>query len=415
MKRFIIYFDVWTKGSHHYSDLKKLFEKDNIELILIHFGSYGEDISDELIREVNGITTYDIKYFNNDINKAILEFKPLAILFLSLDPLIMRTCNLFAIKNKIKSFLTYPGLWSAQDYDKQRLLSYRGFIRYAKWVYSRMFNYVLNSLPQYIKALKVSNYKLRIIKSFIKDEFNKLFGILSPRSSLDRYVNTVFIFNEFDKVHAQKKFKDSKFKIIGVPDLYRFGKIEKLNYFKIQSNEFLYLGSGSRSRGMFYSNFDDYFEYLYKVKMYFNRFGKKIYFKLHHSTKEKIEYLNSKRGKKLEFINNNEFLGKLSNLEGCIVEPSSISLIPIYTGIKLFGTRMFDLKEINFGDSIKNYALFSYLNEEDDLNRELYKLNKISQYKVNNSIKKICGEDTNLSPSIKNYQGIKDELNITNV
>ena len=143
----IIFFDVWTKGSHHYKSLKKLFIKDKIEIILLHFGSYGDEIKKELITEVNGIKCYDMKYFNYNICKVIHDFKPIAILYLSIDPLIMRACNLYAIKYNIKTFLTYPGLWSAQDYNSQKVLSKRSLIEYTKWVLSRSYNYFVNALP----------------------------------------------------------------------------------------------------------------------------------------------------------------------------------------------------------------------------------------------------------------------------
>ena len=48
-----------------------------------------------------------------------------------------------------------------------------------------------------------------------------------------------------------------------------------------------------------------------------------------------------------------------------------MSLIPIYLGINVFGTRMFELDKLNYGLSIKNYKLFRYLNEKEDLNKRM--------------------------------------------
>ena len=106
--RKIIFFDVWTKGTHHYKDLQKILRKNDIEIILLHFGSYGDEIRNEMVSVVNGITCYDMKYFNYNIKKAILNFKPIAILYLSIDPLIMRACNLYAYKYKNKTFSATP-------------------------------------------------------------------------------------------------------------------------------------------------------------------------------------------------------------------------------------------------------------------------------------------------------------------
>ena len=155
-------FDVWTKGSHHYRDLKNLFIRDKINLILLHFGSYGDEINKDLITEVNDIKCFDMKYFNYNINNVIRYFKPIAILYLSIDPLIMRACNLYALKYNIKTFLTYPGLWSAQDYNSQKALSKRSFIEYTKWVFSRSYNYLINPIQQYFNALIINHNKYKL-------------------------------------------------------------------------------------------------------------------------------------------------------------------------------------------------------------------------------------------------------------
>ena len=34
-KRYIIFFDVWTKGTHHYKNLQMLLLRSNIEIILL--------------------------------------------------------------------------------------------------------------------------------------------------------------------------------------------------------------------------------------------------------------------------------------------------------------------------------------------------------------------------------------------
>ncbi len=406
----IIFFDVWTKGSHHYKELSRLFLDDNINIVLLHFGSYGDEIKKELITEVNRIKCYDMKYFHYKIDKAINNFKPIAILYLSIDPLIMRACNLYALKYNIKTFLTYPGLWSAQDYNSQRTLSKKNLIEYTKWIFSRSYNYLINALPQYAKALIINNNKFKILISFLKEEFNKLIGKLEPRKSLDKAVNTVFVYNYYDKFHAEKKFKGSNIHIVGVPDLFRFGNFLKNSKFKYTSNELLYLGSGSRSRGMLLKHPNDYFIYLMKIKSYFKKFGKHIKFKLHISTKEEIKKISRSLNKHIEIVENEDFFNTIHKVEGCITEPSSISLVPIYLGLKLFGTRMYDLEKLNYGESIKNYKLFSYINEKDNLTKKISELNTKNEDGVFNSINKICGSTSPLNFSKIIYEEISKQI-----
>ena len=74
---------------------------------------------------------------------------------------------------------------------------------------------------------------------------------------------------------------------------------------------------------------------------------------------------------------------------------------------------MFDMKDINYGDSIKNYRLFSYLNENDDLNKELQKLDNIEKNLVLESIQEICGPEPKKSPFSYIYKEIKNELNLS--
>ena len=393
----IIFFDVWTKGTHHYKDLQKILRKNDIEIILLHFGSYGDEIRNEMVSVVNGITCYDMKYFNYNIKKAILNFKPIAILYLSIDPLIMRACNLYAYKYKIKTFLTYPGLWSAQNYNNQKLLSKKSFYRYFIWIKNRIPNYLINYLPQYFLAVLNSKNKSIIIKSFLKIEFLKFMGNINPEESFDMRVKKVFVYNYFDKLHAKKKFPKSSIKIIGVPDLYRYGELKKyskLSPLKRKINKkFLYIGSGQRSRGMLLNDPYKYYIYLCDVKKYLNNFHKDIIFKLHPSCLDDIKKINKKQKFKIDLITNSKFYQELQSIDCCITEPSSMSLIPIYLGINVFGTRMFELDKLNYGLSIKNYKLFRYLNEKEDLNKSLTKLNNIPKKMVIKSINKICGEE----------------------
>ena len=89
------------------------------------------------------------------------------------------------------------------------------------------------------------------------------------------------------------------------------------------------------------------------------------------STKEEIKKISKNFNKYIEIVENDDFYKIIHNVEGCITEPSSISLVPIYLGLKLFGSRMYELDELNFGESIKSYKLFSYINEKDDLKKKI--------------------------------------------
>lgn len=413
-KRYIIFFDVWTKGTLHYKNLQLLFLNENIEIILLHFGSYGDEINNNLIRDINNITCYDMKFFNYDIKKAILKFNPIAILYLSIDPLIIRACNLYALKYKIKTYLTYPGLWSAQNFNKQRLLSNTSLLSYSKWLKSRISNYIKNYLPQYLKALLNSENKNKILLSFFKVEFSKLLGDLKPKESFDKNINIIFIYNYYDSLHAKKKFPNSSLKVIGVPDLYRFGKLKKFGkLYKIKeghNEKFLYIGSGQRSRGMLINEPNKYYDYLLKVKNYFVKYDKEIIFKLHPSTIKSIEEINKKNNFQIKTVENESLHEILNGIDGCLTEPSSMSLIPIYLGLKLLATRMFELNQLEYGQSIKSYKLFSYINESNNLNKVLEKLNDIKESTIIKSINKISGPEPPEEFSVRIYQEIKNNI-----
>ena len=96
----------------------------------------------------------------------------------------------------------------------------------------------MNALPQYLKAIVINKNRYRIFISFLNEEFYKLNGILSPRKSLDREVNTVFVYNYFDKLHAERKFNGAKIRIAGVPDLFRFGNFIKNS--NLNSNQMIF-------------------------------------------------------------------------------------------------------------------------------------------------------------------------------
>ena len=82
----------------------------------------------------------------------------------------------------------------------------------------------------------------------------------------------------------------------------------------------------------------------------------------------------------------------------------------MYLGLKVFGTRMYDLEELNFGDSIKRYKLFTYINQKDDFIKKISELKVKDESEVLNSINKICGVESPLNFSNIIYKEISEQI-----
>ena len=98
----VIGFDGWTQGAHHYERLIESFKKNDIELILIHQGSFGNEVGRKKEEYIGDLLVRDISYYGEKSFLEILTYEnPSAVIFLSTDSFVHRAFNRYCIELNI--------------------------------------------------------------------------------------------------------------------------------------------------------------------------------------------------------------------------------------------------------------------------------------------------------------------------
>ena len=79
-------FDSWTRGSHHFSRLVDALAKRDIELSLLHLGSWGNDKNQEPDCRIGKLRVRDISSYDGlSLSRILDEERPDVVIFLSTE------------------------------------------------------------------------------------------------------------------------------------------------------------------------------------------------------------------------------------------------------------------------------------------------------------------------------------------
>lgn len=368
--RKVVLFDSWTKGSRHIFRLLEQFENHNIDILLVHVGSWGDEPGRANCEVINGLKVNDINVYKNLENVIKIE-NPDLVLFLSLDPLIHRAFNRYCQKYNIPTVNLYHGVHSVfKSLSADRKYIWKYWLVLAKNIIDRLGH----TLFVYLKSLFSTHASLKAWKELFSDIFKKVFGIAIDKANMDAVTTYVCVFNEFDQKQAARKFSISldRVKIVGSPDILKFPGLEKLisKYTSEQSHSnqsVVYIGTGVRGTKMKLLDDKDYFKFLLNTYKALKIHNKKLIIKLHHSRVEAIQKYFSMIDSNVIFCNDNEFVNELRKSCGAIVEPSTAALVPLLMGKPIFLTRYDALSGLEFGSIITSYPKALSIDDYSDL------------------------------------------------
>lgn len=386
----VILFDVWTKGLIHFPRLLDEFNKQNINLTLVHAGSYGNEIREHKSEKIDDIPVHDISSFDS-LDDCIKMLNPDVILFLSLDTLFTRAINRYAQTHNLPTVNLYHGLHSAFDSLKNLKTNY--FARFLD-IFPRI---LINKrfLFFYLNILVKTDLTIKDLINITHDVLLKMLGRDISVARLDGNPNFICLFNNYELVEAKKKYTSKRvsFHEIGIPDLYKFKGLSKvINSYNTELKKHMictYVGTGPRSTNMLLSDNDEYFEHITEINNFLTDKGYLVNFKLHHSRLNSIEHLNEINNNKINLINDDEFVNSLRNSKFSIIEPSSASLAPAIIGMPIVLSKVLKLSNLKFGKLFNEYPRsfqINTLNELsiflDELEQGSFKMEKIDKWLV---------------------------------
>ncbi|WP_026768009.1 hypothetical protein [Asinibacterium sp. OR53] len=357
----VIGFDSWTQGWRNYNRLVDSFKEKGIDFDLIHLGSWGTEPGRPTEEVIDKLSVKDIRFYKGKTFLEILDLeKPAAVIFLSTDAFAHRAFNRYCKKRHIPTLHLSNGLGRVQAIGKgsRYKLKLTTHIAYVLSSFGRALKKVY---PTYVKSLIVTKAPLNDWIRFIRDNFSGALGFPSFRSAPDAKTDKCCVFIKADVEHAINKYGYTKEEIIvvGNPDLIRFKMPETAigSYIRnggVSHNDIMYIDTGLIYTGWAFSSPDEFIQHIISTKEIIEQNGKHFVLKPHPL------HLESGIASRLiqagcDLCTDNDFIDRLQKCLTCIVEPSTIALLPNLTGMPVMLAQYGKVTGSPFGEILATY------------------------------------------------------------
>ncbi len=358
----VIAFDSWTAGAIHVERLVSAFARHGIDLFLIHIGSWGHEQGRPREERIGRLRVRDISYYGNLSFKQILEReRPDAVLFLSLQAFAHRSFNRYCAHMGIPTVHLYHGIVNVQDTASSRLnpLNVRSHLNLA---FSRFRKNLSRTWPTYARALWETRAAAKDWLWFGYVVWRQIFGRAYTGIAAPDAITTVgCVYTDADIEHAVERYRIPREAVfaVGNPDLVRFGVTEKhlgrcLSSAWKPSKEVMYIDTALLEAGAVFDDASDFVQHLLNTRQTLESQGFRLVVKLHpaHFRTGVPELL---KGHRVELCGTDDFLSHLESCCACVVEPSSLAVIPGLMGVPVFLAKYGRLKDQHYGDVLNTF------------------------------------------------------------
>lgn len=361
MPRKVIGFDSWTGGAHNFERLLAAFSARQIDLSLVHIGSWGGDPDRPDEERVGELLVRDISFYGGNGLSRILEAeKPDAVLFLSTDTFAHRAFNRHCQKMNIPTLHLYHGLVSVQETGAGQ--SYKiNPLAQIRFVAARVPKALRYIWPAYAKSMLSSHAPIKDWLRFGQDIILGAMGKFNRESADDARTDRCCVYVDADTDHAIKKYGFMKEHVIpvGNPDLARFGLSPGLIGSMMAASGddrsgVMYVDTGLIYTGFVFQSPAEFIRHLVATKEQLARNGKKLLFKP-HPDHQRTDVPAALAAAGIEICSNADLVPRLKQCCACIVEPSTMALVPALMGLPLFLAQYGKLAEQRFGKVLTSY------------------------------------------------------------
>ena len=375
----VLAIDGWTLGANNFERLCEPLSKLNIEILLIHLGSYGDEVRTSKSEKIGKLNVRDISYYNGLNYEKILKLEsPDLVIFLSTETFLHRAFIRYCNKLKIPTLYHFHGILSIiyMEYTKKGVNINKHYnisiIAHLFFILKRIPKAIQYTLLIYFKSLIKTQATLNDYLILFKDILYGFLGKKNQKSSFDSITTYCAVFIPQDVNYAEKKcgIKKENILVIGNPDFVKFGLEDTMLGVRLGNNntlnEVIYIETALFINGLHFKTIDDYINYLLIFKIKLNELGYKLIIKPHPSTvHEKHHLIMQNMG--LLLCDNSNFISNLLNCKACICEPSSLFLIPAMIGANIFLPKFGELQSQLYSDLVLSYPRSFLLTDINDL------------------------------------------------
>lgn len=350
-----------------------------MSLTLLHLGSWGNDPGRPGREAIGNLAVRDIaSYRDRSLGKVLDEEKPDAVILLSTLTFAHRACIRYCRQRSIPTLLLYHGLEAAQGEFDYKV----NHFAHGSFILSKARKTIQHTLPCYVGALTRTRAPIRDYFHFLADLLRMATGkdvLVAPG---DARTTRCCVYAKADIPHAVRKYgyRDDEVVAVGNPDLMRFGLTQEMvgsqaRCSALTKSEVMYIETGFVSVGYLFSSVRQFADHLLMTEKRLADQGMKMLFKYKPHPAEHAEKLATYlRGSNIELVANADFLGRLLGCSACIVETTTLAIVPALLGMPLFFANYGVLGELRFGPALtsypRGYVLGDVSNMADILRRD---------------------------------------------
>jgi hypothetical protein len=372
----IVVFDSWTEGSHHIDLLVPAFAERGLALTLVHIGSWGNDVRPSAEEHIRRVHVRDVAWYGGNSFERVLDVeKPDAVMMLSTTTFAHRAFLRYCKVRRIPTLHLYHSVMSVQITDDDVGSVRANAFAYTKFVLSMMKKLVTLTFPCYIGCLLKTKANAEDWRRLVLDTYKLATGkpIWQPDVAPDARTTKIAVYVDADREHANRVYGlDMKDVVaVGNPDLVRFGLTAEMlashgAACATNPRTIMYIDTGLATYGLAFKDLGAFIEHLRATSRILAAQGYSLCFKPHpaHNRKLLEQELN---GTGIALLSNEDFVRGLLESSACIVEMSSITLVPALLGMPLFFANYNELRDLRYGPILESYPRGYLLRDVHDV------------------------------------------------
>ena len=380
----IIGFDSWTGGSRHYERLLPALNVRSIQLTLVHISSWGNEPGCPHESRMDDLLVRDIAFYGGRSFERVLDIEqPDAVILLSTDTFAHRAFMRYCNQRSIPTLHLYHGVVSVSGETEGEIgVPARSKVAHAKYVFSKIGKLLQHTFPCYIEALLKTKGTFKDWRRFISDIFQLAIGgePAFVRSADDAKASKCAVYIPADIKHAIScfGFRNEDVFVVGNPDLSQFGLEESMigcwsPPAKGSQKAIMYIETGLSSVGILYPSTQEFINHLIKTSNSLAAQGYKMRLKLKPNQANSKSIEQGLAGTQIELITNQKFLRSLSECSACIVETTTLAMMPTLIGMPLLLAQYGYLTSLCFGSVLTGYPRSYPLKDISDVSDILLK------------------------------------------
>jgi len=336
-----------------------------MSLKLVHIGSWGNDPGRPQREMLGDLPVCDITAYPHGSFEEVLDLeKPDAVIMLSTATFAHRAFLRYCKQRLIPTLHLYHGLMSVQITDDHRGSVKINKLAHLRYALGRARKLITKTFPFYLTALIKTQAKSREWFRFVYD-VSKLasgFPIWQPNVAEDAKTTKCAVFTEADREHAHRVYRLAldDIQAVGNPDLISFGfDREMLGSYAPPAaanptREVIYIDTGLVMQALVFQDLEMFARHLCRTARAMHDQGFKMALRAHpaHDQKALQKFLS---GSGIDMIGKEEFVARLRQCAACIVEISSVTVIPALMGIPLLYANYDALSQLRFGPVLTSY------------------------------------------------------------